>query len=467
MIRIFKRYIPTWFLGLGVAELLVFACSVYLGELTRYIGEPEFHWQVGTDSHIAIAMFPPLMITNVILVGLYDRQHLEEGRAGGVLRILISFVFVVIEIALFNLALPGFVPWRRSLATALVLSFLGVLLVRYSLFARFVDDLSTKRRVLVLGAGAMAQHILDIVEHRGSGYAVVGCIPLSGEPVIVNPNYHVQIDMPIRDFVFQNEIDEIVVATTERRLNLPMADLLDCKFAGIEISESHVFCEKYTGRVMLDGVYPSWFIYSDGFRGGSLSDFAKRVFDVTVATGLLLATLPIFLFTAAAIYLEDGRRVGSILYRQKRVGINGRTFDCLKFRSMRHDAEADGVARWAAKGDDRVTRVGAFIRKTRIDELPQIFNVLKGDMSFVGPRPERPEFVGVLSQHIPYYVERHRVRPGITGWAQVRYEYGASDEDAAEKLKYDLYYVKHFSLFLDLLIILRTVEVVLAGKGAR
>jgi sugar transferase (PEP-CTERM system associated) len=257
--------------------------------------------------------------------------------------------------------------------------------------------------------------------------------------------------------------DEIVVASRERR-GLPVESLMECKLAGLIVTEFQSFWERQTGQIELDEVNPSWLIFSQGFRMSLLRAAAKRAFDIVVALIILLATLPITLIAIVAIKLDSP---GSVFYRQERVGAKGQIFNVLKFRSMRTDAEKDGVARWAQSNDARVTRVGRFIRKTRIDEIPQLLNVLAGEMSFVGPRPERPIFVENLTQKIPYYDVRHRVKPGITGWAQINYPYGASDEDAKAKLSYDLYYVKNWNLFLDAVILFQTARVVLWQEGAR
>jgi sugar transferase (PEP-CTERM system associated) len=245
-----------------------------------------------------------------------------------------------------------------------------------------------------------------------------------------------------------------------------MHEFLECRLAGIEIIDLATFLERETGKVRLDVTSPSWFIFGEGFRVSPAQQTMERAFDVVASLGLLAAASPLILLATLAIKLEDGLRA-PVLYRQRRVGQHGRVFGVLKFRSMRIDAEKPGEARWAVTNDPRVTHVGSVIRTTRIDELPQLVNVLRGDMSFVGPRPERPEFVEQLEQVIPYYRERHAVKPGITGWAQLCYPYGASEKDALEKLQYDLYYVKNRSLVFDLAILVQTVEVVLWGKGAR
>jgi sugar transferase (PEP-CTERM system associated) len=267
------------------------------------------------------------------------------------------------------------------------------------------------------------------------------------------------------DLVQEFGVHEVVVAVRERRGGvLSLRQLLDCKLAGVRVLDLSTYYERSLGQVRLDSLRASWLIFGEGFRQGLLRSFVKRSFDIVAALLLLLLTWPMMLVTAALIRIEDG---GPVFYGQERVGQGGRTFRVIKFRSMRNDAERDGKPRWASSNDDRITAIGRVIRKLRIDELPQIINVLKGDMSLVGPRPERPYFVDQLIQEIPFYAARHSVKPGVTGWAQVRYHYGASVDDAVHKLQYDLYYVKNHSLFLDVLVLFQTVGVVLTGKGAQ
>jgi sugar transferase (PEP-CTERM system associated) len=271
-------------------------------------------------------------------------------------------------------------------------------------------------------------------------------------------------EQSLTDIVMAEQVDEIVVALSERRGgSMPLRELLDCKLQGVRVTDIATHFEKTLGQIRLDSVSAGWLIFGDGFKQGWWRAFVKRVFDLVSASILIVLALPVMLITAVLIVLESG---GPILYLQERVGLNGRLFNVIKFRSMRTDAEKDGKPRWASAVDDRVTKVGRVIRKLRIDELPQLFSVLGGAMSLVGPRPERPYFVDQLTQKIPYFAVRQSVKPGVTGWAQVRYHYGASIEDASEKLQYDLYYVKNHSLFLDLVVIFETVGVVLMGKGA-
>ena len=294
----------------------------------------------------------------------------------------------------------------------------------------------------------------------------MGFVPAGAEASLIPPERRLDPSGGLLALARAHGVDEIVVGADDRRGSLPMSDLLECRLAGIQVTDLATFFEREAGKIKLGIVDPSWLVFSDGFDRRQWRQVTKRAFDMAASTILLLLAAPLMLLTALAIWLESGFK-GPIIYRQERVGEGGCVFTVLKFRSMRTDAEKDGKAVWAQKDDDRITTVGRVIRKLRIDELPQVFNVLRGDMSFVGPRPERPCFVADLSKQIPYFGLRHCVKPGITGWAQLRYAYGASVEDSAEKLKFDLYYAKNHSLVFDLMILMQTVEVVLFGKGAR
>jgi len=293
---------------------------------------------------------------------------------------------------------------------------------------------------------------------------VVGYVPVGVQPVRVPEALQVRTDMGLLQLAQWLRIDEVVVAPDERRGELPMDEMLSCAQRGVAVSDLSTFFEREAGMVKLNVADPSWLAFSGGFDHSMPRRLTKRFFDLLAATALLLIAWPAMVLVALCIWMESGRPV---LYRQIRVGENGRHFELVKFRSMRADAEGDGVARWASQRDDRSTRVGRFIRMSRLDELPQLFNVLRGDMSFVGPRPERPHFVDMLSLEIRYYNVRHCVKPGLTGWAQLRYPYGASVRDAEEKLTFDLFYVKNQGLVFDLMILLQTVEVVLFRRGAR
>ena len=326
-----------------------------------------------------------------------------------------------------------------------------------------------KKRVLVYGAGKTAAQIDAKLRRRSDRrtFRIVGYVPLDhqNQQLEVSEDQLVDVDGNVFDFVRHNQIDEIVVATSDAIEDVPVDDLVECKLNGVEVVDILSFFEREVGQVRIDIMDPRWLMFSEGFRQSEVKDAVKRVFDLLSSSIILVASAPVMLLTVLAIKLEDGWKA-PVFYHQLRVGLGQRPYKVYKFRSMRPDAEAGG-AKWASKTDDRVTRVGRLIRKTRIDELPQIYNVLKGEMSFVGPRPERPEFVEKLALEIPYYNERHLVKPGITGWAQLMYPYGASVTDSYQKQLFDMYYIKNRNLFLDFLILLQTVEVVLFGKGAR
>ncbi|WP_258868248.1 TIGR03013 family XrtA/PEP-CTERM system glycosyltransferase [Alkalilimnicola ehrlichii] len=320
----------------------------------------------------------------------------------------------------------------------------------------------------MLGAGKNAAN-LAMLRRRSDliGYSIVGYLPRPGDVLGAIPHEkRLSAESDLCSLVAQLRVELIIVAVDDRRGNLPMAELLECRTQGVEVFDLISFLEQETGKLKLDVMQPGWLAFSHGFRKGLLRNCVKRSFDLAVSLALLLLTLPLWGITALAILIE-GRGRGPIFYRQMRVGEGGKVFPLYKFRSMRPDAEKEGQAVWARQNDNRITRVGRIIRKYRVDELPQLLNILSGDMSFVGPRPERPEFVSRLNDSLPYYRERHRVKPGLTGWAQICYPYGASEEDAFEKLQFDLYYVKNHSLFLDLAVLLQTAEVVLWGRGAR
>ena len=316
----------------------------------------------------------------------------------------------------------------------------------------------------MLGAGKRAERLRELSLRPESGFRISGFVAMDGTQQVV-PNAVARDSIEnLTEHVEGLGVSEVVLALEERRNALPLADLLRIKTTGVHVNDFSSFIERETGRVDLDTVNPSWLIFSDGFSSGQMVSRAlKRLFDIVVSLAVLLLTAPAILVFALLVCIDSQ---GPAFYRQRRVGLFGEPFDVIKLRSMRTDAEANG-AQWAAKDDPRVTRIGNFIRKTRIDELPQLWTVLKGEMSFVGPRPERPEFVADLVQYLPYYAERHMVKPGITGWAQINYPYGASIEDARHKLEYDLYYAKNYSPFLDLLILLQTLRVVLWNEGAR
>ena len=371
-------------------------------------------------------------------------------------------------IAVIVYLLPALRIERGALLLSTLVSFGAVAVVRI-LFDFIVDEDVFKRRVLVYGAGRRAASIARLRRRSDRrGFVIVGYVMAEGDERFALRDHEslLRTDQDLLSCCQAQRIDEIVVAMDDRRRRFPMDQLLECRLEGVEINELVTFLERETGKVRLDILNPSWMIFADGFRQGRAQSVLERLFDIVASFAMLALAAPVMLLTAAAIKLSDGWRA-PILYRQLRVGQYGKPFKLLKFRSMREDAERDGQAQWAQKNDSRITRVGSFIRMTRIDELPQILNVLRGEMSFVGPRPERPEFVEQLNETIPYYRERHSIKPGITGWAQLCYPYGSSEQDAMEKLQYDLYYVKNHSLIFYIAILVQTVEVIVWGKGAR
>ena len=352
-----------------------------------------------------------------------------------------------------------------GLALMVMVALTGSALLRFGV-RRWSGAIAVKPRVLVLGTGSRVLKLADFA-HLKQRHDVVGYVALQGTKHFVPESRILTIPEgeSLSSMVAKHDIDEIVLAVRDRRGGaLPVQDLLQCRLKGVRVTELQSFFEREYRQVMLETITPSWMVFGDGFSIGRCRDIVKRLFDVLASTTLFLLTLPVLLIAMLCIFVESGF---PLFYKQERVGQGGRVFPVYKLRSMRSDAEKDGKPRWAAANDDRTTRVGRIIRKLRIDELPQIFNVLRGDMSLVGPRPERPFFVDQLVNQIPYYSLRHTVKPGITGWAQVRYQYGSTLDDTVEKLQYDLYYVKNQGLFLDLTILLATIEVVLLGKGAR
>jgi sugar transferase (PEP-CTERM system associated) len=411
------------------------------------------------------ALLVALCITGAMLAfGLYQ-AYVRHTRLDLLLRIALSFALGGVALLVIYYALPALYIGRGVLSIALGIGAGGILGVRY-LVGKLSGAQALKQRVLVYGAGNNANLINTRLRRKSDrqGFNVLGFVPAPNQPVSVDASMLLHTDETLCALADRLDIDEIVIAPDERRGGMPMEQMLNCVQLGVRVTDLSTFFEREAGMVQLNIVDPSWLVFSGGFDYSTPRRLSKRFFDLLAAGVLLALSWPAMLMVALAVKLESR---GPAIYRQVRVGEHGRHFEMIKFRSMRVDAESDGVARWATKDDDRSTRVGKFIRKTRLDELPQLFLVLKGEMSFVGPRPERPQFVKMLNSEIRYYDVRHSVKPGLTGWAQLRYPYGASVRDANEKLKFDLFYVKNHGLVFDLMIMLQTVEVVLFGRGAR
>lgn len=468
MIRVFRHYIPASLLTLGLLEALAFFAALYGGVALRF---PDTDWDVlaATPNQI-FPIFPKalayaaIMLSVMTGLGLYQRDF--RSRDEQWIRIVAAFALgMVAMLALFYM-LPSLFLGRGAFLLAHGVGFMLVCVIRLTYFG-VTSTRRIKRRVLVLGTGTRAAKVDSLEKQLNGtgGFMVVGYIPTRDGHHFVEKTKLLSDAAPLCTIAQKHDVDEIVIGVRDRRGGgLPMDDVLACKLNGIDVIDLPSFFERETGHVQLQTLNPSWMIFSEGFGQSIWRDRSKRVFDIGSSLFLLVLTSPFIVLTAALIAVESGR---PIFYRQQRVGHAGKSFDVLKFRSMRTDAEKDGKPKWASVNDDRITRVGRIIRKLRIDELPQIFNVLRGDMSFVGPRPERPFFVDQLANQIPFYTYRHHVKPGITGWAQIRYPYGATVEDAIEKVQYDLYYVKNHTMFLDLVILFQTAQVVLFGKGAR
>ncbi|MGB5472136.1 MAG: TIGR03013 family XrtA/PEP-CTERM system glycosyltransferase [Gammaproteobacteria bacterium] len=460
--EVFKHHIPTEFILLGVIELIALTISFYVGVALRFDTMP---WHVIVSAHSSGAfVYALVMLTSLVAFGAYQRQS-QQMLSKLAMRISSSLIIGLVALGLTYYVIPQFFLGRGALALAVFVSFVSIMAVRL-LFMKIMSDYDLRIRVLILGAGKAA-NLVRQAQATGEldGMNIINYMPMPGDLLNSKGLSLVYTEGALAKYVGEKQIDVIVLAMDERREGLPAHDLLDCKMGGVEVIDLLTFFERNTDKIRLDIMQPSWLFLSNGFKVSHFRRMWKRIMDI--ASVLLLAPIvaPVALLAAFAIFAES-RGKGSVFYAQTRVGENGRPFQIYKFRSMVTNAEQDGTARWAVKNDSRITRTGAILRKFRFDEIPQLYNILKGDMSFVGPRPERPEFVQRLAENIPYYNERHRVKPGLTGWAQIRYPYGASEEDGQEKLQYDLYYVKNYSVLLDALVLLQTAEVVLLGRGA-
>jgi sugar transferase (PEP-CTERM system associated) len=455
--QLFSRYVSPRGLTVFGCEILLIFGSVAIAARAH-----------GVAADASLDLWKIALVTGLCQVcfyynDLYDLTVVHSSREL-LIRLLQAAGAASIIIALLYLLVPSLNIGNGIFVSSLVIFLLAIIAWRL-LFNRLAYASNLEERVLIVGSGPTARTLARQIQHQHDfGYRVVGYVsdqpPAHGGTIPVALGGADEIPRIVRDY----DVDRIVVALTDRRGRLPIAELLEAKLSGIKVEDATTTYERLTGKILIDDLKPSWLIFSDGFAISRWTRFAKRAFDLLLASVGFVLSAPLTVLTALAVYLDSE---GPILYCQERVGENGRVFTVYKFRSMRVDAEKTGMPMWAAQDDARVTRVGRVIRKTRLDELPQLWNVLRGDMSFVGPRPERPYFVEQLSQEIPFYQQRHAVKPGLTGWAQIKYQYGSSVEDAMEKLRYDLYYIKHLSIALDLSIVFDTVKVIIFGKGAK
>jgi sugar transferase (PEP-CTERM system associated) len=455
MLRIFRHYIS------GVAFLL------FLGDIgvilaAFYVTEISAPW-AGSASLVARFIEVATVITFVLYLGDLYQPRRGYGRREMMAHLLICHSAAALVIATVGFAVPPLRLSRSAFLGIFLLTTPGLMIWRAALFGRWSQHQLTVR-VLVLGTGQVGHLISELEPTSARPFQIIGFLDDAPGASEMVPDGHMLLGK-IQDLdvlVEETRPDIIVVAQLDRRGCFPTKTLLECRLRGIRVEDWPAFYEKATGKILVTAMRPSWLIFSDGFVKTPRTEIVKRLFDVSASLLGVILSAPLMVIAAIAIKLESP---GPVLYRQPRLGKNGCVFILNKFRSMRRDAEKETGPIWSTEHDPRVTRIGAMLRRTRVDELPQLFNVLFGQMSFIGPRPERPEFVEKLQEQIPYYMERLAVKPGITGWAQVKYRYGSSIEDAIEKLQYDLYYIKNLSLFLDLLIMLNTVQVILFARG--
>jgi len=466
VIRLFKVYYPVRTLVLLAVETLIVWMSFVLGTMVRN-GQD---WQLLLNNELFIegGFIKIFAVTAIVLLFSYGLDLYDSSTLGGesdqAVRLFMVLGLVALSlsgvVAVYHRFLPGheFLPRESALVSFIILTF-TLLGWRYA-YSWLTQQHYFRERVYVLGTGDRAQRLVDGLQKRSElGVEVVGWTGnIQGELTRDGVAAH------LIGIATEKGVHRVIVAMLDRRGTLPVEELLDMRLAGVKIEEATSWLEKISGRIEVEQLYPSWLIFTDGFRSSSFFGMVRGALSFSVALIGLMMALPLLPFIYLAVKLDSP---GPALYRQQRVGRGNSRFTCYKFRTMRQDAEADTGATWATDDDPRITRVGKFLRTSRLDEIPQLWCVLKGDMHFVGPRPERPEFVDWLSRTIPYYGVRHMVKPGITGWAQVQYKYGNTIDDAREKLQYDLFYIKNAAVGLDLLILFQTIKIVLLGRGAQ
>jgi sugar transferase (PEP-CTERM system associated) len=465
MLRIGNHHISKIKAMLFVTEAVILVASAYLAALIRFANGNAPSLAKLTYFPLSAGLFCIAILLSMTAFGMYQFSF-KVGFRETLLRLVPAFVVGLIGITTCFYLLPDLYFGRGILGLVAIIAGTGILLVRV-IFYHSSEARLMESRVLFVGHGELAKECFDLVVNNPSyhRYNVVGFLPMPGETCCIQTNRILRKNGRLVDIAKKYEVSEVLVAVQDRRnKDFSIEDLLECKLSGIKVTDAASFIEREACQIRVDHLQPSWLVFGNGFDQGYMRAFCKRAFDLIVSIIIFTVSIPAMALTSLLIYLEDR---GPIFYRQERIGMDGLPYMVLKFRSMGVNAENGNKPQWASANDPRTTRVGSIIRKLRIDELPQIINVLKGEMSFVGPRPERPYFVVQLCEQIPFYSIRHSIKPGITGMAQVRYPYGSSVADAVQKLQYDLYYVKNNSLFLDMLILIDTLQVVLLGKGAR
>ncbi len=471
-VKLFNHHFRTPFLFLLFIEFLIIFASTYVGVYLRF---EQLAWQPDLegipDFPVKALIYSVIMICGMIAMGQYQTPG-AQGRyflPNVAVRIIISLLLGILGLVVVYYIFPEILIGRGVIGYSVASALISLVLIRL-VFYHTVDSRILRKRILVFGAGKLAKNILGNTQRAlspaNASYVIHGFIEVAEEKTEIEEKYLVKPGDDLIGYCEAYEIEEIVLAIEDRRKKLPVDALLECKLSNVNVSDFVSFWEREKSMLRLDMLNPSWMIFNDGCKQSGINQFLCRLFDVLISFVILGFMLPVLILTALLIYIESGFK-GPVFYKQTRVGLNGETFELMKFRSMIVNAEKQGEAQWAQQNDVRITRIGKFIRKVRIDELPQILNIFRGDMSIVGPRPERPEFVNELEEKLPFYSARHRVKPGLAGWAQLKYPYGASEEDAYNKLQYDLYYVKNHSLVMDILVLLQTVEVIILGKGVR
>jgi sugar transferase (PEP-CTERM system associated) len=444
-------------------EFITLVASVYLGSVIRFHHVGQLLPSENEYFFLSSCTFAAVMLFSMSTLGMYQ-INFKEGIRNTLLRLMPAVAFGFATMTIIFYLVPDLYFGRGILLLVTAIAGVGILGVRI-LFYKSSEFKLLESRIIFIGVGSLAKECSDLAKNNLAyhKYNVIGFIQTSDEECCIPEKDILPLEESLMATALKYDVRELVVSVQNKRGGaFPIQELLKCKLNGIKVTDAATFFEREACQIRIDSLVPSWLVFGGGFDQSFFRTFSKRLFDLFASLLIFIISSPIMLITAICIYIEDG---APVFYRQERVGKDGHPFMVLKFRSMWNDAEKGMNPQWAQTNDPRVTRVGRIVRKLRIDELPQILNVLKGEMSFVGPRPERPFFVEKLCEEVPYYNERHTIKPGITGLAQVRYQYGASVEDSVQKLQYDLYYVKNNSLFLDFLIMIETLQVVLFGKG--
>jgi sugar transferase (PEP-CTERM system associated) len=458
LVRLFNVYYPTRVLVLVAGEGMIVCASFILAALIR-LGPDSIlvlNYEYGFHKILGVTVLAMLCLH---YFDLYDLQRVPS-RGETRFRLLVVLGVLSFLLAGIGYVFPRFMLGNYTFVVGLcILTF--ALFVWRSAYSWLIRQPWLRERICVLGAGDRAKWLVEAMRTKPElGMEVVGWAGATGG----EPMTREVLATSLMDQVRKQDVERVIVALGDRRGTMPVRELLELRLRGIKVEDATAIMEKISGKIEVDSLYPSWLIFSQGFRLNPTFMLARRLVSLTVSFISLVVISPLIPLIYLFIKLTSP---GPVFYRQKRVGKNGTIFTCYKFRTMRADAEANIGPSWAGDDDPRVTSVGRWLRLSRLDEIPQLWNVLRGDMGFVGPRPERPEFVEWLVREIPYYHLRHVIRPGITGWAQIRYQYGASLDESKEKLKYDLYYIKHLSLSFDLMIILESAKIILLGRGAR